>query len=191
MRCFSNDVLSEGQGRSKRAAARKSLKEASDEEEDYDMHELEREAEILSGKSGPGRGSKKKAPKAEQVDKVTNDLASISVAKPNKSAKTESTKPRSAVKSVSSAAEASSSFPSPRSETRAGDDVAMGTSPGQEPPAVAHPKKKRRARKSAAADGGKYKPPKSEESSESDELPEKPRRKKTKRKSAADNDPTS
>lgn len=178
----------ESRGRSGRASARKSLKEASDEEEDYDMHELVREAEILTGKGAANRGNKKKPAKPESVDKVADDLASISVARSKAKSKAGSVKPRStAAKSTSSAADASTSMVSVRSEIRAGEDITMTTSPPAQEP-VAQPKKKRRARKSAAVDGGRYKPSKSdEEVSESDEEPEKPRRKRTKRKSTVDN----
>ncbi|KAH8118809.1 hypothetical protein DFH11DRAFT_1502956 [Phellopilus nigrolimitatus] len=187
LRCFNPDAVSEGRGRSQRAATRKSMKEASDEEEDYDMRELEREADALGVDSDAGEAANKKTSKvrkrkadASEVENAgsASPPVSASALKPKGKGKAQAMKPKPTVKPTSTLI----ASPSPALEQT--DAIMAAPNPESETPPQPKSKKPRKPRKSAGADGGKYVPPKGEESSDFDE-DEKPKRKKTKRKSTA------
>ncbi|EJD01671.1 uncharacterized protein FOMMEDRAFT_22039 [Fomitiporia mediterranea MF3/22] len=204
MRCFITGESAAGseRGRSQRAAARKNLREASDEEEDYDERELVREAKALAeGSETDETGSvraKKKASKgrkrkseAMEVDAAGDGgsegrggvLASPSTSKPRPKSKAESMKPKSVAKLDLGVSDSGLPAGSPPIATEGGD-VDMAVPESESKP---KPKKPRKPRKSTGAGAdGKYVPPKGEvESSDFDEDDDKPKRKKAKRKSTA------
>lgn len=203
MRCSNSGAAVEGsdRGRSQRAAARKSLREASDDEEDYDERELVREARALAeGSDGDEAASlsvKKNAPKSHKRKSDAMELElednaeverggaapeSVPVTKPKIKSKTESMKPKSVAKSKEPTKDPASPSPHCPAPTTDGD-VDMDTPEGESKPKS---KKPRKPRKSTNADGGKYVPPKAkEDSSDFDEEEEKPKRKRPKRKSNA------
>ncbi|KAI5117561.1 hypothetical protein M0805_004474 [Coniferiporia weirii] len=190
LRCFNSGVAGERHGRSQRAAARKSLKEKSDEEEDYDVRELEREAHALAGDSDVAGSANNKFPKAKKrpLDvveaEINGESASASTPIPKGKRKAEGMRPKSVAKSKSTILDIPEPPPSLRLEASAGGDVDMdASSPELEKDIKPKPKKPRKPRKSAGTDGGKYLPPKDGGDSSGSEESEKPKRKKAKRKS--------
>ncbi|KAL5529935.1 hypothetical protein ACEPAF_6192 [Sanghuangporus sanghuang] len=201
-RCFGpgSKIAGSERGRGQRAAARKNLREASDEEEDYDERELAREAQALTVGSDAGEDgnisvkkkstkSRKRRSDAMDVESEIKDEAGVdpaqtsppSNAKPKPRSKSESTKPKAVAKAKPSAVD--STPPNQPAPASADDDAEMSTSPEIE--SKPKPKKPRKPRKSAA-DGGKYVPPRDgEEPTDFDEEEDKPKRKKAKRKSIA------
>ena len=198
MRCFQQDGLAEGRERTRRAAAQKSLKEESDEEEDYDEKELEREAAALEGvkwqrKKSIGHHVRRSDASAMEVE-LNEEQSTVdrpkstprerdgqvekSVKPKAKSAKADNMK----AKSVAAKSKTSAASPVPDilnlPVTDSNGDSAMDALANQDVESKPKPKKPRKSRKST--DGGKYIPPKDEEESTDDEEEDRPKRKKRK-----------
>jgi hypothetical protein len=211
MKCF-NVALESGQaeGRSRRAAARKSMREASSDDESLDEREMAKEAKELVGGSDLGSvSSAKKTPKSKSKKRKSEVVSAVEeygatgntveAGEPQSiSATVTKSKPKTKAGSMKPRATAViKMLATPPTTTESAPDNVMDVDRNFETPDVegsskvlSTPKtesRKPRKKPRKSTDGGKYKPSKDEDrgSSEFEEEDDKPKRKRARQKATA------
>lgn len=193
LHCFDKGDDNMGCTRKRRNVMRKNLKEESDEE-DYDIKELEREADTLSGvnklpsssKSAGDGNSEARKRKFELMEIEQEESASATGSSKSNAKTSASSKAKGKNKAESRKQRSRTQIPPQINASEGIPELAMATVDATEAsvnrddiiPSIA-PKKSRKPRRSSGIDGKKYVPPKDEESSDSEE---EERRKPKKRK---------